>query len=149
MRTSSASSCGGKHYCLCCGGWSAIQRQQRRVHAEFLVDRSWRSTRLAVALHWALLIDCEEAAAAPRIAAIQTRLYSQLQRHNPSGHDAITGQMRLKALLDRFGKEVRTSRCPAVPCCCSHGPHARACKDTFWERCGVAGTPPGVWPPGL
>lgn len=75
--------------------------------AEFLVDRSWRSTRLAVALHWTLLIDCEDPALVPRISSMQSRLYSQLQRYNPSGHDAITGQMRLKALLDRFGKEAR------------------------------------------
>lgn len=94
--------------------WCSIQLCQHgvpcpqpRVNAEFLVDRSWRSTRLAVALHWALLIDCEERASAPRIAAMQTRLYTNLKHHNPDGHDAITGQMRFKALLDRFGKEAR------------------------------------------
>lgn len=97
-------------------------------HAEFLVDRSWRSTRLAVALHWTLLIDCEDAALVPRIAAMQSRLFSQLQRHNPSGHDAITGQMRLKALLDRFGKEARphsSHACLPNPCNHRARQHAR------------------------
>lgn len=60
-----------------------------------------------MALHWSLIVDCEEPALHRRIGHMQTQLYSALQEHNPAGHDAVNGQVRFKAFLDQFSKEVR------------------------------------------
>lgn len=73
------------------------------------MQRCWPNTKLSVALHWCLIVDCEEPALHRRIGHMQTQLYSALQEHNPAGHDAVNGQVRFKAFLDQFSKEVRTS----------------------------------------
>lgn len=74
--------------------------------AEFLVERCWKNTKLAVALHWSMLVDCDDPEVLPTISSMQSHLYGSLLEKNRYGHDAINGQMRLKAFLDRFGKEV-------------------------------------------
>ena len=75
--------------------------------ADFLVERCWHNTRLAVALHWSLIVDCDDVRTRGRIGRMQMDLYAALQEHNPSAHDAVNGQVRFKAFLDQFSKEVR------------------------------------------
>jgi hypothetical protein len=75
------------------------------------VERCWRNTKLAVALHWSMLVDSDDPEFMPTISSMQSRLYGSLLDHNRYGHEAINGQMRLKAFLDRFGKEVSPIRC--------------------------------------
>jgi hypothetical protein len=42
-----------------------------------------------------------------RIARTQEKLYKALQEQNPGAHEAVNGQVRLKAFLDQFSKVVR------------------------------------------
>ena len=76
------------------------------------MERCWKNTKLAVALHWGMLVGCDDPAVLPTISSMQSHLYGSLLERNRAGHDAINGQMRLKAFLDRFGKEVWAGICP-------------------------------------
>jgi hypothetical protein len=87
------------------------------------VERCWKSTKLAVALHWSLLVDCEEAELLPCVCRMQSQLYRNLQLHNTRGHEAVNGQVRFKAFLDMFAKEV----CVPWACRCSGDVHGCIC----------------------
>jgi hypothetical protein len=78
---------------------------------EFLVERCWHSTKLAVSLHWSLIVDCDDPATRARVGAMQAQLYATLQEHNPAAHEAVNSQVRFKAFLDQFSKEVRACAC--------------------------------------
>lgn len=80
---------------------------------EFLVERCWHNTKLAVSLHWSLIVDCDDPATRTRVGAMQAQLYATLQEHNPAAHEAVNGQVRFKAFLDQFSKEV--THTPAFP----------------------------------
>ena len=82
---------------------------EQDLGADFLVDRCWRSIKLAVALHWSLIVDCDGPAARSRVGKMQSHLYATLQEHNPAAHEAVNGQVRFKAFLDQFSKEVRSA----------------------------------------
>lgn len=81
----------------------------RLCHADFLVERCWVNTKLAVALHWSLIVDCEGTSTRKLVGQMQSQLYSQLQHGNRVGHDAVNGQVKFKAFMDQFSKEVRTT----------------------------------------
>lgn len=53
-------------------------------------------------------MDCDDVRTRSRIGRMQTDLYAALQQHNPAAHEAVNGQVRFKAFLDQFSKEVRT-----------------------------------------
>lgn len=80
------------------------------------MERCWQNTRLAVALHWGLIVDCDGPNTRKFVGRMQTQLYSKLQQGNRVGHEAVNGQVRFKAFMDQFSKEVRgrTSCCLAV-----------------------------------
>lgn len=75
--------------------------------ADFLVERCHSNNKLAVALHWSLIVDCEDPDLKDRISSMMQKLYQLLSTKNPDGCAVVHDQIRLKAQLKHFNDVMR------------------------------------------